>query len=93
MIAFDQTINLGQVLEVAGIIGGGILVFIRMGEKVRTLSKDVGDIDKRLDRVDEELKKQTEILVSLGAQDARLTNVETQLALINKRIILTKDGE
>lgn len=48
---------------------------------------DVVAIHTRLDTVDKKLEKQTEILVGLGEQGARLTNLETQMGIINEQLL------
>jgi hypothetical protein len=95
MFTFDGTINLGQIAEIV-VLGlamlGYALRMVGSNFKVRTdiaeTRKEMKAVSERLAGVDTELKKQTDILVRLGAQDARLTNLEKQIGLLNERILL-----
>src|ERR1700677_620788 len=87
------TVNYGQVvqiseqlLEICAILGGGALALMKLAGWMRSLNVDVANIHKRLDKVDSELTKQTTILISLGEQGARITNLETQLGIVNQRL-------
>lgn len=53
---------------------------------MRGLNIDVANINKRLDKVDTELTKQTMILISLGEQGARIANLELQIGVVNQRL-------
>lgn len=87
MFTFDGTINLGQVVEVTAFLGGGVVALVRMRDDLKLVKHDVGVVGVRLDKVDREMAKQTEILVSLGQQDARLDNLESQMTLVNQTLL------
>lgn len=70
---FDATINLGQIITFAGLIIGGAAALAAMRGDVNTLKADVR-------RLDDEMRKQTEILVTLGRYDERLTVMQHQIA-------------
>jgi len=89
-MVFDGTVNLGQLVEIVMFLGGAGLALKHIIAKDATnaqvvvahnreVKADIGRVVLRLDVVDFELKKQTEILVRLGAQDARLSNLESQV--------------
>lgn len=75
---FDLVLRLGDIVQVMSIAAGGLLVFSQM----RVESKSNRE---RLDRVEDELAKQTEILTRLAAGDARMDGLERRLQLLEKR--------
>ena len=87
MFTFDGTVNLGQIIEivsVACVALGGVVKMLGASGRVR---EDVIAVHKRLDGVDTKLEKQTEILVGLGEQGARLTNLESQMTLLHEQLL------
>jgi len=93
-LIFDPTVNVGQIFEAAAVIAGGLLALTRMigsvhhvGEAVKRVEEKYAVHSGRLDRIESEMEKQTEILVSLGQQAARLANLEAQMTLIQTRIL------
>lgn len=86
-VNYGQVIQIGaQLLEICAILGGGLLALIKLAGWGRSLNVDIANIHTRLDKVDGELTKQTSILLSLGEQGARITNLETQLGIVNERL-------
>lgn len=86
-VNYGQVIQIGaQLLEISAILGGGIVALMKLASWGRSLNVDIANIHTRLDKVDGELKQQTTILLSLGEQGARITNLETQLGVVNQRL-------
>ena len=56
-------------------------------EQARALKAQVTVVNTRVDDVVEEMKKQTDILIRLGEQGARLTSIETQMALLQAQAL------
>lgn len=82
---FDTTITLGNLITIGsllfGLIGAGYSIYFRLNGMQGSLSK----IDKRIDGVDDELKKQTEILIELASQRARMNALERRMDEIASR--------
>ena len=78
--SFDNSINVVQILTIIGLFLGGLRLIAKVVAQASIVKSDVKQIGLRLDRMDEELKRQTDILISLGRQDERIRVVEIQLA-------------
>ncbi|HYA07753.1 MAG TPA: hypothetical protein VEF90_17840 [Xanthobacteraceae bacterium] len=87
MLTFDGTINLGQIVEILGFGGAAVVAMVKMVKASGKVREDVQAINKRLDIVDVALQEQTKILVRLGEQSARLTNLETQVGRLSEHIM------
>ena len=93
-LTFDGSINVGQILGVLAVVTAGVGAVWKMldsnkdvKETVTNVNGAVERVGVRLDGVDIELKKQTQILVALGEQGARLNNLETQVTMIMNRLV------
>ncbi|MBY6239797.1 hypothetical protein [Methylosinus sp. Sm6] len=73
----DFSLRLGDLLQVAAIAAGGLMVFA-------TMRADLRIINVRLDKADDELKKQTAILAQLSAGEARMDGIDRRLTLIEE---------
>jgi K+/H+ antiporter YhaU regulatory subunit KhtT len=73
----DPNIRFGDLLQIAVIAAGGLMVFATMRADLRT-------INARLDKADEELKKQTAILAQLSAGEARMDGLDRRLTLLEE---------
>lgn len=93
LFTFDGSINTGQIVTTISILGGGLVVLTKMLNGIWAVKADVGKatealtrFEKRLDGVDAELKNQTQILVSIGEQGARLASLETQMSTLHQQL-------
>lgn len=68
----DPTITLGNIIEIGSIIGGGLLVLIKLNNSVVGLKTDVATMQ-------EEIKKIGDVLIQLAVTGTRLTNVEADI--------------
>lgn len=73
----NYTITLGEIGQAVSVIVGGILVFSQMREGLRNQGL-------RLENVEAELKKQTEILVSVARQDEQLKAITQRLQVLER---------
>ena len=69
MMQFDASVNLGQILTMVTWLVSGAVAF-------GVLRQSMTNHGERLGSVENELKKQTDILVSIGKQDQRLNDLE-----------------
>lgn len=69
---FDATVNLGQVLTLVSILGGGLAVVI-------TLRADMRALVQRVTNIEHAVERQTEILVQINRQEVRLDSQEKRL--------------
>lgn len=86
----DGTITVGDLITAASIAVGGIGVAYTMVFKLAALEDGQKKTDGRIDGLETELKKQTEILVQLAEQRGRIASVEAQyrerMIAIDKRM-------
>lgn len=65
----DPTITVGNLIEIAAIIGGGLLALVTLRSTVNTLKNDMTDMKT-------EIKKVGEVLIQMAVTDTRLNNLE-----------------
>ena len=73
----DPKITLGNVIEICSIVGGGLLVLIRLNNTVVTLKVDVQIMQ-------DEIKKIGEVLTKLAVTENRLANIEDDIRELRK---------
>jgi putative Mn2+ efflux pump MntP len=71
-MALDLTITIGNIIEIASIIGGGLLVLVSLKNTVSNLKNDMTDMK-------EEIKKVGQVLVTLAVTTTRLDNAEQDI--------------
>ena len=71
-MVIEQTITIGNIIEIVSIIAGGITVFVTLRNTVSNIKDDV--IGMQL-----ELKKLADIVTKMAVTDVRLTNVEQDI--------------
>ncbi|PWB94643.1 hypothetical protein [Methylosinus sporium] len=85
-MSIDYSIRVGDLIQIATIAAGGLLVFAQMRYDLRSvnerLDKSSTDLAKRLDKSEAELEKQTDILTQLAAGDARMDGLDRRLTLL-----------
>ena len=84
MIDIDFTLRLGDVLQASVVAMGGLSVFNQMRNEAR-------ENKSRLDRVDTELIKQTDILSRLASGEERMNGFSHRLSLIEQRQFIKFD--
>lgn len=68
----DYTINIGHIIQIVVILGGGVSALIVMRSTVNNLKTDMVDMKA-------EIKKVGEVLISLAVTNKRLDNVEEDI--------------
>lgn len=82
----DPTITLGNLIEIASIIGGGLLVLIRLNNNVVKLTSDVGSMQT-------EIKKLGEILIAQANLRGELQGITTRLGTAESDIRDLRHGD
>ena len=80
----DPTITLGNLIEIASIIGGGLLVLIRLNNNVVKLTSDVGGMQNEIKKLGEILIAQANIRGELNGLDRRLSSAEQDIRDLRK---------
>lgn len=91
LFAFDNTINLGQLIVGATTVAGGVWALIKMLTDVRMVKESQAHIGTRLDGFDTELKKQTEILITLAETRAGVTALKEELQRVREDVVRVRD--
>jgi hypothetical protein len=78
-VMIEQTITIGNIIEIAVIAVGGVSVFI-------TLRNTVANIKADVDGLQVEIKKLGEILVNLARFDERITSLDKRVTAQGRRI-------
>jgi prefoldin subunit 5 len=68
-LMIEQTITVGNIIEIISIIGGGIAVFV-------TLKATVGNLKEQVVEMQAEIKKLADVITRMAVTDIRLTNLE-----------------
>jgi hypothetical protein len=68
-MVIDYTITVGNLVEIASIIGGGILVMI-------TLRSDVSTMKTEMKGIQDEVKKIGDVLITQADQNRRILHLE-----------------
>jgi K+/H+ antiporter YhaU regulatory subunit KhtT len=71
-MVIDYTITVGNIIEIAAITAGGVLVLISLKNTVANLKIDV-------DGMQQEIKKLAAVLTEMAVANNRLTNIEEDI--------------
>lgn len=83
-MTIDGTINLGHILTIIGMGIGGVGVYVGMRMDLRAIADKLASQDRRVDAIERDLSKMTQVLVDVARQDARLDAHEQRLAHLEK---------
>jgi hypothetical protein len=76
---FEASITLGNLIEISSILGGGLLVLLRLNNSVVQLAHDMRDVQ-------EEIKKIGELMRQVAVQSARLDAISDRMNMMDRRI-------
>lgn len=82
----EQSITIGNIIEILVIGGGGISVFSAMRTTVR-------NVNVKVDEMQTEIKKLGEILIGQARFEEKLTNLERRVSVHDRRIDELAHGE
>lgn len=71
-VNINYTINIGDIIQVASILGGGAYLVISLRATVDHVKRDMVDMKT-------EIKKLGDVLIKLAVTDTRLTNLEQDI--------------
>lgn len=78
-MAIDWTISFGSLLQMFGMVGGGLIVLVTLRNTVAGLKEDVTSIQY-------ELRQMSGILTKMAVAETRLDNADTRIARIEADI-------
>lgn len=68
----DPTVTLGNIIEITSILGGGLLVLVKLNNSVTVLKTDVALMQR-------EIVKIGDVLTKLAVTETRLSNIEQDI--------------
>ena len=80
----DWTITLGNIVEIAGIGGGGLLFLSRLMSTIKLLAYRLEHMEKMIDMHGTRLDGITGALVTLARQEERLTSLSQRIEAMRK---------
>lgn len=86
MITIDYSITLGNIVEIASILSGGLMVLIKLNNNVVSLKTDVGGMQV-------EIKKLGDILVAQANLRGELQGITTRLGTAESDIRDLRHGD
>lgn len=84
-LMIEQTITVGNIIEIASIVGGGIAVFM-------TLRATVGNLGEQVKAMQTELLKLSAVVTQMAVADNRLTNIEQDIRELRHGRGFIQDG-
>jgi len=93
MLTLDYTITIGNMIEIAAIIGGGLLVLITMKHDVGTLKLGSAALKLELNSMQVEIKKLGDILVNLADIRGEIRVLAARLSATEQDIRELRHGD
>lgn len=78
-MGIDWTITFGNILTIIGFFVAAAAMFVNSYYQLQSVQSGVSNINTRMDKIDEELKKQTDILVNQARQTERINALERRI--------------
>ena len=72
----DWTVNVGNLLQIAVVVGGGMWVFQSLRADVRIVKTEIDNLTKRQDQLGEAFKQLGDILRQVAVQDQRIVQLD-----------------
>lgn len=86
----DFTWNIGVIVQIAVLIGGGIITLAVLKSTVSTIKVEMASTkitnDKKFDAIQDELKKMGEILIGMARFDERISSLDSRVTTHGRKI-------
>lgn len=89
----DYTISIGNLIQIAAIIGGGLLVLVTLKSDVKSLKEGASNLKSDLREMQAEIKKLSEILVNLANIRGEIRVLDTRVTAAEQDIRELRHGE
>ena len=78
-VMIEQTITIGNIIEIASILAGGITVFVSLRNTVTNIKDDVAEIQTEIKKLGDVLIEQADIQAQLRGLDRRVSASEQDI--------------
>lgn len=75
----DYTITIGNLIEIASILGGGVLVMLTMRSDIAVLQKEDEVIRTDIQGIQDEIKQIGDVLITQADQSRRILHLEEEM--------------
>lgn len=89
----DWQINIGNILQIVAIIGGGLMVLWTLRYDVRALKEEAVSLEAKIGAVQTEIKKLTDIMVSLATINGKIETLDTRITATEQDIRELRHGD
>jgi len=83
---FDLTINLGSILQIVAMVGGGIWFLFSIKTELIKLSVVQETFASKIVEIEVELKKLSEVTIDMARQAERMTAQDNRLNILAARV-------
>lgn len=92
-MVIDYTISVGNLIQIAAIIGGGLLVLITLKSDVKSLKEGAKNLKEDLRQMQAEIKKLGEILINLADIRGEIRVLDTRVTATEQDIRELRHGQ
>lgn len=89
-MVIDFTWNIGVIVQIAVLIGGGITTLAVLKHTVATIKREMEatkkENDKRFDGIQAELRKMGDILIGMARFDERISSLDTRVTTHGRKL-------
>lgn len=78
-MVIDYTITIGNLIEIASVLGGGVLVMLTMRSDIAVLKREDEVIRTDIEGIQQELKQIGDVLIVQADQSRRLLHLEEEV--------------
>lgn len=78
-MVIDYTISIGNLIEIASVLGGGVLVLLTMRADIAVLKKDDEAIRVDVKGIQDEIKQIGSVLITQADQSRRILHLEEEM--------------
>lgn len=78
-MVIDYTITVGNLIEIASIIGGGGLVMVTMRSDIAVLKKEDESLKTNVKGIQDEIKQIGKVLIEQADQSRRILHIEEEM--------------
>ncbi len=83
---FDTTINIGALLQIAAMLGGGLYFLWKIQTQLEILNNTQMSFSKKIEKIDRELEELAKVTIEIARQDERMNAQDIRLQELSIRL-------